>query len=304
MTSEAPNEWSLSHCPACGAVMTQPAERMSEVCRYCASNLVDADRGALRFDRVAPFRLSAKAAETRLREHLAGRLRAPEQLRKEAREGRADARLVEGVLVPFVAYDATCRSRYETKVGLHWYETKRKRRDGKVVEETKQHTEWFPLRGSAVSQLRDHLVSASVGLSATEVRGLVPFDMGRARSFDPRLVAGWPAELPSRSDAQVEKDAIDQIRAREIRRISRELLPGDTHSGTRVSCRVELADSTRVLLPVWVAALRYRGRLYRLVVNGQTGRCHGQAPVSAVKVTLAVLVVVIVAAIIAWRYAT
>jgi hypothetical protein len=258
------------------------------------------------------------AAEERLRQHLATRWWAPERLRRAARDGKAfgrrqapdrsrptnelDTRLVEGILVPFYAYHATCRSRYETRVGLHWYETKTVRdKDGKARHETEQHTEWFPLRGTAVCQLRDHLVSASVGLAATEVAALSPFDLGRARSFDPRLLAGWPAELPSRSRTETDRDAAEQIRTREIRRISHEQLPGDTHRDTRVSCQVELAEAELVLLPVWVAALRYGGKVHRLVVNGQTGRCHGSAPLSPVKLTLAIALAVLVAAIIAWR---
>src|SRR5262245_29598282 len=105
---EPQDAWSLRSCPSCGAVVTQPPERISHGCSYCRSALVEADRGALEVDRVAPFRISAVAAEERLREHLAARWWAPERLRRAARDGRIDARLVEGVLVPFYAYHATC----------------------------------------------------------------------------------------------------------------------------------------------------------------------------------------------------
>lgn len=302
MSAPSAEAWSLRRCPSCGAVTTRPPERISSACSYCASTLVDAERGALVVDRVAPFRLPAPAAEQRLREHLARRPWAPERLRKAARRGRVDARLVEGVLVPFHVYDATCRSRYETKVGMHWEESKRVIKDGKVEHEVERHTEWFSLRGTAVARWRDHLVSASVGLSAQEVAGLQPFDLGRARPFDARLLAGWPAELPSRRRQQTDADALAQIRALEIARIEREQLPGDTHRGTRVACQVELGEAELVLLPVWVAALRHGERVVRLVVNGQTGRCYGRAPVSPLKVALAVLgVAVVVGLLLAWR---
>jgi hypothetical protein len=311
MPAEPEDAWSLRSCPSCGAVVTQPPARISHGCSYCGSALVEVDRGALEVDRVAPFRLSAAAAEERLRQHLAARWWAPERLRRAARDGSVfgaggpskplDARLVEGVLVPFFAYDATCRSRYETRVGLYWYETKKVKRNGKTEREVVRHTEWFPLRGTAVCQWRDHLVSASVGLPAAEVAALCPFDLGRARPFDARLLAGWPAELPSRERTQVDRDATEQIRARELRRIGQEHLPGDTHRDTRVSCQVELAEAELVLLPVWVAALRYGGKAHRLVVNGQTGRCHGRAPVSPVKLAVAVALAVLVAALLAWR---
>jgi hypothetical protein len=319
--AEPEDAWSLRSCASCGAVVTQPPERISHGCSYCGSALVEVERGALAVDRVAPFRISAAAAEERLRQHLAARWWAPERLRRAARDGKAfgarqgdepkgspkliDARLVEGVLVPFYTYDATCRSRYETRVGLHWHETKTvTTKKGERKQEVERHTEWFPLRGTAVQQLRDHLVSASVGLSAVEVAALSPFDLGRARPFDARLLAGWPAELPSRTREETDRDAAEQIRAREIRRIGSEHLPGDTHRDTRVSCQVELVEAELVLLPVWVAALRYAGHVHRLVVNGQTGRCHGRAPVSPLKVTIAVTLAVVVAALVAWRWSS
>lgn len=302
MPAEPEDAWSLRSCPSCGAVVTQPRERISHACSYCRSALVEVERGAVEVDRVAPFRISAAAADERLRQHLAARWWAPESLRRSARAGTVDARLVEGVLVPFYAYDATCRSRYETRVGLYWHETKTvKGKDGQREREVERHTEWFPLKGTAVSQLRDHLVSASVGLAAAEVAALCPFDLGRARAFDPRLLAGWPAELPSRSRDQTDRDAAEQIRAREIRRVSQEQLPGDTHRDTRVSCQVELCEAELVLLPVWVAALRFGGKTHRLVVNGQTGRCHGSAPVSPWKLGIAIALAVLVAALLAWR---
>ncbi len=298
---EPEDAWSVRACPSCGAATATPPERISHACSYCASALVDAERGSLTVDRVAPFRIPARAAEERLRAYIAGRVWAPSKLRRAARAGRAATRLVEGVLVPFYAYDASCRSRYETKVGLYWYETKRVTKDGKQHREEVRHTEWFSLRGTSVAQLRDHLVSASVGLSASEVSALLPFDLGRARKFDAQLLAGWPAELPSRERAETDHDACQQVRSREIRRISMQQLPGDTHRGTRVSCQVDLEQAELVLLPVWITVLRYGDKVYRLLVNGQTGRCCGQAPVSPLKVVLAVLLVTAAVGLAAWR---
>ena len=44
-----------------------------------------------------------------------------------------------------------------------------------------------------------------------------------------------------------------------------------------------------ILLPVWLAAYKYRGRTFRFVVNGRTGRVQGERPYSALKITIAVI---------------
>jgi len=50
-----------------------------------------------------------------------------------------------------------------------------------------------------------------------------------------------------------------------------------------------------VLLPVWLAAYKYRGKSYRFVVNGQSGRVQGERPYSAWKIAAAVVLGLIIA---------
>lgn len=49
-----------------------------------------------------------------------------------------------------------------------------------------------------------------------------------------------------------------------------------------------------MLLPVWMAAYKYRGKTYRFVVNGRTGRVQGERPYSAMKIAIAVVIGLIV----------
>jgi hypothetical protein len=49
------------------------------------------------------------------------------------------------------------------------------------------------------------------------------------------------------------------------------------------------ADGGRpVLLPVWIGAYRRGDRLFRVVINGQTGAFSGTAPISLIKVFMAI----------------
>ena len=52
---------------------------------------------------------------------------------------------------------------------------------------------------------------------------------------------------------------------------------------------------TPIPLPVWMAAYKYRGKTYRFVVNGQTGRVQGERPYSAWKIAAAVILGLILA---------
>ena len=72
---------------------------------------------------------------------------------------------------------------------------------------------------------------------------------------------------------------------------------GDDQRVSDVDTDVDAVTFKHILLPVWVAAYKYRGRTFRFVVNGRTGRVQGERPYSAWKITFAVLVGLIIALI-------
>ena len=55
-----------------------------------------------------------------------------------------------------------------------------------------------------------------------------------------------------------------------------------------ISCRFGEMLTQRVILPVWIFRYQYKGKTQRAVMNGQTGELHGERPVSALKVALAI----------------
>ena len=285
---------------SCGATLALADETVSSVCTYCASALVDVKRAAAVIDRVAPFRVPRAAAEASLRDHLVRAFWAPEVLRRGARRRTLHAHELRGVLVPFHAYRATVRGRWRARVGLGWSRTETRVRNGERQTQVVWETEWFPIDGTLVDELEEHLVSASAGLRAAELRGLFPFDLGRARPFDPHLVAGWNAELPTRTRDAVDRAALAEIRELEARRLRKWLLPGDAHEIEALHADVTLHGVDLVLLPIWVATYRQGERVYRLLVNGQTGRCCGRPPISGVKVSLAAAALAALVVFVLW----
>ena len=159
--------------------------------------------------------------------------------------------------------------------------------NGKTRTRMKRETEWFSHQGSAVSRLHDHLVSASKGLPEQESNDLEPFDLGHALSFDRSLLAGWEAELPNIDFARADHVARQEVTQLEAARIEHRLLPGDTGSVSSVNTNISIEKRDVVLLPIWMASFRHGKKVYRQLVNGQTGQVIGKTPVSVAKVALA-----------------
>ena len=54
-----------------------------------------------------------------------------------------------------------------------------------------------------------------------------------------------------------------------------------------------------LLLPIWISAFKFNGKLYQFVVNGRTGQVIGEYPKSTAKiVVLVVAIIAIIAALI------
>jgi hypothetical protein len=285
----------IRRCTGCGANVVFDGPTVSTACGYCDSPMVDESRAATAVDAIVPFQIPRRGAVERLRIHLEGRRWAPSELRRLRVHGRG----LRGVLVPYWVHEGVVRSEYRARIGIEWLRRETVRERGETRTREVRETEWFPLAGTAARPIEDHVVSASVGLPAHEANPLEPFDLGRATRFDPRLLSGFEAELPSLVTAEAERLAIAELRESEGRRIQAELLPGDRNRLEWITSEVEIRGRKLVLLPVWIASYRHRGTLQRLLVNGQTGEVVGRVPIDRRKLAAAiVLVLAVVAAVV------
>jgi len=278
----------LFQCPSCGASVELPEGRLSDTCAFCETPLVAASTQGERepIDAVAPFVLDKGNAAQRLKQHLGGRIWAPEAVRRAVRPEELGA-----VLVPHYCYDARARSDYEAELGLWYYTTQTYTVivNGRPQTRTRQvrHTEWLPTQGSHVHQYRDHLVSGSRGLPEAEANEIEPFDLGQALPYSPALLAGVQAERPTVDHDQARQTASQELTTRENALI-RGFLPGDEVRGVRNQTRVEVEAVRLVLLPVWIAVYHHGGKPIRLLVNGQTGEVVGKVPTSWAKIGCAI----------------
>ena len=83
---------------------------------------------------------------------------------------------------------------------------------------------------------------------------------------------------------------------RVIRRDVKFDIGGDRQRIRDIDTKVSDVTFKHILLPVWLAAYKYRGRTFRFVVNGRTGRVQGERPYSAIKIAIAVVLGLILAA--------
>jgi hypothetical protein len=75
-------------------------------------------------------------------------------------------------------------------------------------------------------------------------------------------------------------------------------VPGDTYRNLQVDATYRGRTFKHVLMPVWLVSYTYGSRSFQVVGNGYTGAIAGEQPYSWVKITFAVLTVLLVIALI------
>ncbi|MCX7564772.1 primosomal protein N' (replication factor Y) - superfamily II helicase [Sulfitobacter sp. F26169L] len=293
-------ETRVSKCPNCAAQIEFDADSQATECPFCATPVV-VDTGVNRHIKprgVLPFALAEETARNAMKDWLGSLWFAPNGLQSYARKGRR----MDGIYVPYWTYDAQSDTRYTGERGTVYYETQTVVRDGKRQQVQVAKVRWRSTSGRVARFFDDVLVLGSRSLPKRFTDALEPWDLTALEPYAPEYLAGFSAEAYT----VTLDEGFDEARAKMDAMIRRDIkfdIGGDRQ---RIhSMDVNLSDMTfkHILLPVWLAAYKYRGKSYRFVVNGRTGRVQGERPYSAIKITFAVIAGLIAAAIIGYLYA-
>lgn len=277
----------VSQCRSCGAQIEFAGADHALECPFCATPVV-ADTGTSRHIKpkgILPFTLTESEARAAMGKWLGRLWFAPNGLKEYARRGRA----MDGIYVPYWTYDADTKSQYRGQRGTYYYVNQTRRgSDGKTETVRVRKTAWRPASGRVARFFDDILILASKSLPKHYTDGLAPWDLAPLKPYSVDFISGFKAEA-----YQVQLDeGFEEARAimdAQIRQDVRRDIGGDEQRITSVSTEVSAITFKHVLLPVWMAAYKYRGQSYRFVVNGQTGKVRGERPWSKTKIAFAVL---------------
>jgi len=286
-------ETRVLHCDNCGAQVEFDENIHATECPFCATPYVT-DTGIHRQIKprgLLPFELGQEQARDAMTKWLGALWFAPGGLQDYARKGRK----LDGIYVPYWTFDADSKSNYSGQRGTVYTETRTVTRNGKSEQKRVQKVRWRSKTGQVSRWFDDVLVLASRSLPKKFTDALQPWDLSAMETYRPDYLAGFHAE-----GYTVEvKDGFAEARAHMDRVILRDVkfdIGGDRQRVHNVDTTLTEVTFKHILLPVWLAAYKYRGRTFRFVVNGQTGRVQGERPWSVWKITTAVVCVGIIAA--------
>jgi hypothetical protein len=146
-----------------------------------------------------------------------------------------------------------------------------------------------PVAGQSEHHFDQILVPASQTLTLRELTGLGRYDESALAPFSDAI--DLPYEI-----SELTRTAAERAAREEMERRHRAMIASSEGTVSLNTASVVTGlDGRPVLVPVWIGAYRYGDRVYRVLVNGQSGALLGDAPRSVYKmIAVAALVLAVV----------
>ena len=254
-----PLQEQVFHCDGCGAEFILPPQLISANCVYCDSPHVvkfEDTKDLLEPNSILPHAFDQKRAVRLLVDWVEGSNIKPEK----------KVELPRGVYLPMWTFDIGGFIEYTGEIVEYEESSFNNRRERKVTRVNDN----YPV------MVNDLALPAARKLSAVFMKLIPGFELSALKSYDPRYLAGWAAEVYDIPMADASLDARSQAFKQYKDRLPN-LLGGITV--TRTSSAGMLVESFKLaLLPVWMTELPFEGRNHLVLINGQSGIVASDLP--------------------------
>lgn len=283
-------------CESCGAAITLAPNITADECPYCAHNIVVSGGSSsklLKPKSLLPFKIPQQQAAQSFRTWIDRLWFAPSDLKKKTQGEK-----IFGIYIPYWTYDAGTHSIYTGQRGDYYYVTESytaRNERGETVTKHRQvrHTRWTPAAGSVSNSFDDVLVIAGNSLPARYTEKLEPWPLNELVPYDDKFLSGFRSESYQLDVTAGMETAKTKMEPTIIATIKQDI-GGDEQQISSMSTTYNNITFKHILLPIWISSYRFKDKVYRFLINGQTGEVQGERPYSILKITAAVLAVIII----------
>lgn len=269
-TYEDTNEINLANynCPSCGAEIQGDETLGSTICPYCGNSTIVKGQfeGTLRPDYIIPFKVDKKAAISIFEEDFKNAPFLPDSFKSKKKIEE-----MAGVYIPFWMFDCDCDAAitYNAEKVTSWSDAN--------YNYTK--TDYFKLFRSGSLGFANIPVDGSKKADDTYMEALEPFNYEEALEFSGAYLSGYLADKYDVSAEESIERANERVKNSTI----------EAFNDTTTRYTAVIPESSKVgfengkirysLLPVWMLNIKYKEKMYKFAVNGQTGKVVGEYPV-------------------------
>lgn len=288
-------------CSGCGGIIEFQPPQVAGSCPFCAAQIVAQPVAAdarIAPTGVLPFHVVKQQASGAIKNWVSTRWFAPSALSKLASQDN-----LHGVYIPFWTYDADTLSDYTGERGQHYFETEwvtetDDQGNQRQVAQQVQRTAWYPTGGRVSNAFDDVLITATKAVNRDRLNDLQPWDLPQIKPYEPAFLSGFEAQ---RYQVPLDQGFTEakEIMKREIEGSVRQAIGGDEQRINGIQTSYMNITFKHILLPVWIGAYRFQGRVFQVVVNARTGEVKGERPYSASKIVFLIVAIILVIIILA-----
>ncbi|MBK9272460.1 MAG: hypothetical protein IPM48_12785 [Saprospiraceae bacterium] len=271
------------HCNSCGATVLVDADQIKSNCSFCASEvtLIDAfQQRIIKPAGIIPFYLGKKEAENKFSDWIKQGWFHPSKLKDAA---SLDA--LVGIYTPFWTFDFQVYAEWCGEAGYYYTEYHNAYVNGKWVTKPVTKVRWVYRSGTLNHFFDDILIAASDMIDPKFRSKIAGYRLNEMVNFDTRFMMGWQSELYNQNIQSCYELAERQV-MEQVRHMCSGQLGGNTQRNLHVTTQLSQQTYKHVYLPLWISAYKYQGKVYKILINGQTGKVYGDKPWSWIKIGL------------------
>ncbi|HJF33716.1 MAG TPA: hypothetical protein K8V56_18275 [Sporosarcina psychrophila] len=279
-------------CKNCGAETLLDKDKVADFCSFCGSShiAITDHHAGIKPALVLPFQITKDEAIEKFKAWMKKRYFAPSKLIQSYKLDH-----LAGAYIPYWTFDSQTDSSYVVQIGTYYYvtETRTVIEDGKSRQVTEQvrKIRWHTEHGHYNKFFDDVLVKASRNVASGLIDKVEPFHLNGLVDYKMEYLSGFLAEkysIPLKEGWNDAKAVIDNGITNGIHG----QVYGDVVNIVSVSTDYDNITYKHILLPLWISSFQFNNKVYRFLVNGQTGKVSGKSPVSAVKISLLIGLVI------------
>ena len=251
-------------CNSCGARIVADNNTSATSCAFCGSPSVIAQRLSKKFrpQYLIPFKISKEDAVAKIEEFARSGEYVPREFFKNT-----ENKTVTGIYVPFWLMDAHC--------DMHTM--------GTGYKETLKSKDRYLVKSDITIGLKNVPFDGAVNMKDDLMEAIEPYDCTDVREFSTSYLQGFYSQ---RYDLSVDKLS-DRILAR-LQRYGKEAAATSLKGYDSFECGAcavtpDIKEQKYMLFPVWLMTYEYKGAVYQIAVNAQTGKTDGDLPVDTAK---------------------
>lgn len=284
----------IIHCEDCGALINLNGKTISTSCPFCGSNKVieeNKEEFVTPINGVIPFVITENDVKTLFKTWINKKLMAPRKLKKGKLSPSFSA-----FYIPFYTFDSSTYSSYTAMRGDYYYVTRTYSSQNGTRTVRERRIKWTPVSGNLDLKFDDVLVNGTSNVLNQFVEQIKSFDFTKMEKYQEQFLLGYYAERPS-IPLDAGFNSAKGFMMNDIKANCRKQIGGDEVSQLSVKTKFDDVTFKEIMAPLYNGTYEFNKKKYKFVVNGQTGQFAGRYPISPLKISLIVLLVLIFVAI-------